>query len=94
LFVSSAPNKIRLCSIYPTVIRWCISSYIIDLVLSAEGRPFHPSVPSSVPFLDDGTGGGRRLMAAWSHSAACPHTKLGQRDFRKIYPNVGRRDCF
>jgi hypothetical protein len=24
-----------------------ISSYIIDLVLSAEGRPFHPPVPSS-----------------------------------------------
>jgi len=23
-----------------------------------------------------------------------PHTKLGQRDFRKIYPNVWRRDCF
>jgi hypothetical protein len=28
-----------------------ISSYIIDLVLSAEGRPFHPSVPSSVSFI-------------------------------------------
>ncbi len=57
------------------------SSYIIDLVLSAEGRPFHPSVLSSFvirpiirpvirpsKFLipeeeDDGTGGGRRLMA-------------------------------
>jgi len=26
--------------------------------------------------------------------AARPHTKLGQRDFRKIYPNVWRRDCF
>jgi hypothetical protein len=27
-------------------------------------------------------------------AAARPHTKLGQRDFRKIYPNVWRRDCF
>jgi len=43
-----------------------LSSYIIALVLSGEGRPFHPSVPSSVPsskFLileeeDDGRGGG------------------------------------
>jgi hypothetical protein len=50
-----------------------MSSYIIDLVLFAEGHPFHPSVvirpvirPSK--FLipeeeDDGTGGGGRLMA-------------------------------
>jgi hypothetical protein len=28
-----------------------------------------------------------------THAAAArPHTKLGQRDFRKIYPNVWRRD--
>jgi len=27
-------------------------------------------------------------------AVARPHTKLGQRDFRKIYPNVWRRDCF
>jgi hypothetical protein len=29
-------------------------------------------------------------MAAAAHS----HTKLGQHDLRKIYPNVWRRDCF
>jgi hypothetical protein len=27
-------------------------------------------------------------------AAARPHTKLGQRDFRKIYPNVWQRDYF
>jgi hypothetical protein len=35
-------------------------------------------------------GEARRLMAA----AARLHTKLGQRDFRKIYPNVWRRYYF
>jgi hypothetical protein len=29
-------------------------------------------------------------MATTAH----PHTKLGQRDFRKIYPNVWQRDYF
>jgi hypothetical protein len=28
--------------------RFCSSSYIISLVLSGGGRPFHPSVPSSI----------------------------------------------
>jgi hypothetical protein len=40
-----------------------ISSYIIDLVLSGEGRPFHTSIPSSKFLIleeeDDGRGGGK-----------------------------------
>jgi hypothetical protein len=62
----------------PTVVGFTLSTYIISLVLSGGGRPFHPSVPSSFiirpvirpsKFLiseeeDDGTGGGGRLMAA------------------------------
>jgi len=57
-----------------------ISSYIIDLVLSGEGRPFHPSIPSSVPsskFLIPGwrrwwngrtttTHRGGRRLSTWS----------------------------
>jgi hypothetical protein len=35
-------------------------------------------------------GGSRLLMAP----VARPHTKLSQRDFCKIYPNVWRRYCF
>ncbi len=53
---------------HQTCIRTLLSTYIIDLVLSAEGRPFHPSVPSSKFLIldeeDDETGGRRRLMAA------------------------------
>jgi hypothetical protein len=70
--------------------------WLVVVILS-----IHPS--SSVPSSVHPSSRKKKMMEreedddswrVWSHSAARPHTKLGQCDFRKIYPNVWRRYCF
>jgi len=43
------------------------------MVVVGDRRPFHPSVPSSLDEEDDGTGGGRRFMAA---ATVYPHVHV------------------